>query len=64
MFDIWVNMMHNRHNILESRSSSSRGYRDNISPQEFIEIRGRVLNFQNLSRGEGGDRSQASCSQI
>lgn len=37
VFDIWVNMVHNRHSILESRSLSGRGDSRNISPQEFRE---------------------------
>lgn len=37
MFDIWVNMVRNRHNILGSGCLCGRGDGDNISLQEFIE---------------------------
>lgn len=47
---MWVNMVHNRHNMLESRSLSGRGGGDNINPQEFKEILGTAFNF-NLGLG-------------
>lgn len=43
VFDMWVNMVHNRHNMLESRSLSGRGDGDNINPQDFKEILGTTL---------------------
>lgn len=63
MLDIWVNMVHNKHNILEGRSLSGRGDSNNISPQEFIEIQGRALDC-NLGKHKDGDRIQAFCTQI
>lgn len=63
MFDIWVNMVHNKRNILEGRSLSGRGDSNNISPQEFIEIQRRTFDF-NLGRCRDGDRIQAFCTQI
>lgn len=50
MFDMWVNMVHNRHNMLECRSLSGRGDGDDINLQDFKEILGTAFNF-NLGLG-------------